>query len=489
MDFLDPKKQRKNTITLYLGYLLIGIAIVFSTIVLIYQANGFEVDKKGKLVQNGLVFYSSQPNPASIYIDGVKQPQQTNSRLSIAAGQYKVRLSRDGYLDWQHALSVQGGDVQHYDYPFMIPKTLAPKAYGTAYATAPSVMTQSRDKRWLVVQPNADTPTFEVYDLKNPTAAPTPIIIPTEVAPTGTASWKALQWADDNQHILLSRTEGANVTYLLLDRADAQQSKNLTTALSLPAGAILSLNNNKHDQYYLHNPATGELSTISLAAPLPTVVAKNVQAFKSYGNSTILYATTTDAPAGKIAVNMLAGGRTFFLRNLTAGGTYLLDMAGYSGTPYVVIGGSADNSVYVYKDPEAQLRGGAKLAVAMRALRVPNPQFLAFSPTAQYIMVQGGASVAVYDIYQQRLHIYKEAAPLDAPQTHANWMDGNRLVYVSDGKLQMHDFDQTNAHALSAALPEYLPAFSPDYKYVYTLAPATGGTQLLQTPLLIPADL
>mgnify|MGYP001267623619 CR=1 FL=1 len=69
MDFLDPKKQRQNTIVLYAGYLLIGIAIIISTIVLLYQANGYEVDTKGKLVQNGLVFFSSQPNPATIYLN------------------------------------------------------------------------------------------------------------------------------------------------------------------------------------------------------------------------------------------------------------------------------------------------------------------------------------------------------------------------------------------------------------------------------------
>ncbi len=489
MDFLDPKKQRKNTITLYAGYVLMGIAILFSTVVLIYQANGFGVDKKGQLVQNGLVFYSSQPNPASIYINNVKQSQQTNSRLSIAAGQYAVRLVRNGYLDWQHTLSVQGGDVQHYDYPFLIPKTLTPKAYGTAYADAPSLMSQSRDKRWLLVQPSPESSTFEVYDLKNPTVPPQSFVVPTEVIAAGAAVWKLVQWADDNQHVVLSRTEGGNVVYLLLNRADVQQSKNLTTTFNIPTGTILSLNNNKYDQYYLHNPATGELSTISLAAPQPTVIVKNVQAFKTYGTSTVMYVTSTDAPAGKVAVNLLAGGRTFFLRNLTANSTYLLDMAGYDGAPYVVVGCLADNSVYIYKNPESQLRGGAKLAVASRAIRLASPRHMAFSPTAQYIMVQGGTNVAIYDIFLQRLHIYKESTPMDAPQTHAVWMDGNRLVYVSNGKLRMHDFDQANQHEIVAALPDYLPAFSPDYHYVYTLAPAASGAQLTQTPLLIPADL
>ena len=491
MDFLDPKKQRQNTIVLYAGYLLIGIAIIISTIVLLYQANGYEVDNKGKLVQNGLVFFSSQPNPATIYLNDKKQSQQTNSRVSIPAGQYSVRLARAGYHDWQHTLSVQGGDVQHFDYPFLVPKTLAPKAYGTAYASVPALVSQSRDKRWLMVQPNSAEASFDIYDLKNPTDPAVNVTIPAEIVATsnGAATWKVVAWADDNQHVLLSRNDASGTAYIMLNRAEVAQSKNLTTLFNLSSGSVLTLNNNKFDQYYLHVPATGELSAVSLSTPTPAVVIKNVQAFKTYDNSTVLYATTTGAPAGKVAINMFSGGQTFFLRYLSAGSTYLLDMAGYGGTPYVVLGSAADNSVYIYKNPEKQLRGGSKNAVAMRAIRLTNPQYLAFSPTAQYILVQSGQSVAVYDIFQQRLSNYKESAPVDAPQTHATWMDGHRLVFVSGGTLLLHDFDQTNLQTLMAAAPDFAPAFSPDYHYVYTLAPATGGMQLLQTPLLTPADL
>ena len=50
-------------------------------------------------------------------------------------------------------------------------------------------------------------------------------------------------------------------------------------------------------------------------------------------------------------------------------------------------------------------------------------------------------------------------------------MDGHRLVFVSGGTLLLHDFDQTNLRTLVAAAPDFAPAFSPDYHYVYTLAP------------------
>jgi hypothetical protein len=69
-------------------------------------------------------------------------------------------------------------------------------------------------------------------------------------------------------------------------------------------------------------------------------------------------------------------------------------------------------------------------------------------------------------------------------------MDGDRLTYVSDGKLVIFDYDGTNQQTLIPAASTYLPAFAPNYKFVYTFAPpATDGQTLLnQTSLLVPTD-
>ena len=79
MDFLDPKKRFRHTLLLYSGYLLIGIAIAIATTVLLYEAYGFGLGKDGTVIQKGLLFMSSQPSPASIYIDGKLNSKTTNS--------------------------------------------------------------------------------------------------------------------------------------------------------------------------------------------------------------------------------------------------------------------------------------------------------------------------------------------------------------------------------------------------------------------------
>src|SRR5438128_1981144 len=97
MDFLDPKKQRAHMIRLIVGYVLIGVAILIATLILLYQAYGFGLGKDGEIIQNGLVFVSTQPSGADIYIDGKHKDSRTNTRLQLPEGSYQLELRREGY--------------------------------------------------------------------------------------------------------------------------------------------------------------------------------------------------------------------------------------------------------------------------------------------------------------------------------------------------------------------------------------------------------
>lgn len=491
MDFLDPKKQRQHAILLFSGYFLIGIAIVIATIVLVYQANGFGMNRNGEVVQNGLVFFSSQPHPASIYVNGKLNQAQTNVRLSLPAGQYDVRLARDGYRDWTRSLTVLGGDVQHFDYPVLFPKKLD-VTNQQPLSAAPGIVSQSLDRRWLLVQSGATT-TFNFYDLKNPAGSqPIAIVLPADtVSEAATAhTWAVAQWADDNQHVLLAHTLSTGTEYVLVDRTDATKTVNLNKLLAT-SPAKLTLVDNKYDQYDLLS-ANGVLTTATLNDPTPVKVLENVLAYKTYGSKMLLYATTTDAPEGKVNIMMQNDTHTYPVRTVAASSTYLLDAAGYRGVLYVVVGSSGENAVYVYQDPVGQLRSDSTLErpAASRVLRVTNPSYEAFSQTAQYVMAENGTQFSVYDLYLHRSYSYELTQPLDAPQLHAAWMDGNRLDYASSGKLFVFDYDHQNQQVLMDANPTIGAYFAPDYRFVYTLtADASGANNTLtQTSLLAPND-
>lgn len=492
MDFLDPKKQRRHTVLLYTGYILIAIAVIISTVVLVYQANGFGVNSQGQIVQNGLIFFSSQPNPATITLNGQLNKSQTNSRISVPAGQYNVVLHRDGYRDWQRQISVQGGDVQHFDYPLLFPTKLTTKSLGSSYPSAPGIATQSRDQRWLLIQHPDNEAVFDEYDLKNPTQAAVQLTIPSDIAGTanGTQNWQVVQWADDNQHVLLQHTIDGTPHFVLLDRTDPTKSLDLNNTLSASPTTI-TLINNKYDQYYLWDSKSGDLTSANLKDTAPVKVLSDVINYKSYGDNTILYATADNAAAGKVNIDILDNTKTYVIRPVAANTTYLLDMTGYSGTPYVVIGAASENEAYIYRDPVGQMSDSSiKLPAAVRALKVTNPNYVSFSPNAQYIMVENGAQFGVYDIYLHHAYQYTVPKSFDSSQPHASWMDGNRLTYVSDGKLLAFDYDRSNQQLLMNANAGYVPFFSPDYHYVYAMANAdNNAVDLTQTALLISSDL
>jgi len=216
-----------------------------------------------------------------------------------------------------------------------------------------------------------------------------------------------------------------------------------------------------------------------------------VLAYKSYGNDTVLYATTSGAPEGKTAIDIQVGTRVYRVRDVPAADTYPLDLTQYGGKLYVVIASPAENKVFLYKDPAGQLQATpARPAAAMRALLIARPNFISFSANTQFVMAESGDALSVYDLENARNYRFALNSPLDAPQTHAFWMDGDRLVYVSGGKLQVADYDNSNHQTLMPASPDYQVFFAPDSKHVFALAPGQTQSEILtETALFTPADL
>lgn len=501
MDFLDPRKQRAHTIRLTVGYVLIGVAILFATIILLYTAYGFGFGKNGQIIQNGLVFLSSQPGPANIYLNGKLNKSQTNTRLQLPAGQYGVELQRDGYRPWQRQISVEGGSVAHYDYPFLFPVKLLPTDVQTL-AAAPAVATQSPDRHWLLLSQPDSLKNFSLYDLSDPKKVAGSVItlsLPASIlSDTGSATdqtWHFSEWSTDNQHVLLQHIYPSGSEYIMLDILDPAQTINLTRTLKLDGGLQLSLYNQKYDQYYVFDTAAKTLARTDLKVPdMSTLQLDHILAFKAYGSNKLLYATDQGQAAGKVSLSLQDGDTTYKMRETAAQPPYLMDMASYNGDWYVAIGASGENKVYVYKDPQSQrpsLPSPDQPLVPIRTLKVIAPNYLAFSANTRFIVAENGTQFTDYDAETDKSYSFTLTAPLDAPQTHAIWMDGHRLVYISGGKVKAFDYDSLNQQDLLAANPSYLPFFDRNYKTLYTLAPGIAKPAqpaLTGASLLIPQD-
>lgn len=495
MDFLDPDKMRRQHYMLFVGYILIAIAIVATALILLYQSSGFGINRKGEVIQNGLVFTGSTPDGAEIFLNGEDSTFRTNKRLVLVAGKYVLQFKKDGYYPWSRNIDVQGGSVGRMDYAFLFPTKLDTSSLKN-YTAMPGLATQSPDRRWILVQTGADLNSYEVYDLKNPAKTPVQLTLPAGVLSEGAdQSLKLVEWSNDNSHVLIQHSFSGKTEFVLIDREAPQQSVNLNSTLGASPSEI-RLIDKKYDRYYLYFADQKLLQSASLGNPKPVDYIKNVLAYKSYSDDTMLY-VTDDVKADPSAVNQLAvklaiGDQTYTIRKISAGTHYLLEIAKYSGDLYVMAGVDTENKVIVYKNPRDQINNpDIGVAVQVAILRLNAPNFVSFSNNTQYLMAENGNNFSVYDAEYDKTYTYSfPKQPLDAPQEHASWMDGNRLLYVSNGKVFVFDYDQTNRRSLNAATPAFIPAFAPDYRRLFTLtAPdASGASKMTQTWLRTTAD-
>lgn len=502
MDFLDPKKERRNRTMLWLGYALTALAIGIATLVLLYQSYGYSIDRQGKVTQNGLVFVSSQPSGASIYLNGSRYQANTDTRMVLPAGRYDTVITANGYRDWQRQIVVGGGDVQHFDYPFLFPKNLQTSTV-TSLAAAPSLVTQSPDKRWLLLGEGDNSGTFIEYDLSTPgKPVQSELTLPSTSYNTGDGaqSWSALEWASDDRHVLLLHNYMNGTTaahqYVLMDRGTLANSINLSATLKLSDSQVPSLFNKETNEFYIYDQAAQTLKAVTADNSATLSQLDHVLAYKTYSDNMVLYVTDKPLsgkaePAEVDVVLQISSQATTLLSLPSGAASYALNLAQYSGDWYVAVGENIDNSVYLFKNPQNQLSTTASggLPSPWRRLLVAHPTFVGFSDNAQFLLAEGAQHFAVYDAENIATYRYTTSRPLDPPQTHATWMDGDRLMYVSGGQVVVFDYDYRNQQLLQTASPAYLPTFAPDYSYIYAVKAAAGDAKpaLTSTALTYPA--
>lgn len=489
MDFLDPKKRRAHSIRLFIGYGLVGLALLIGTGIISLYAYGFDFNRKtGTIVQNGLMFVDAHPESADIYLNG-KSNGKTSSRLVLAEGSYSVELRRTGYRNWNKQINLVGGQIERLVYPFLFPEKLVSKDV-QLYASQPGLATESPDRHWLIIQKPASLTDFDVYDLLTTTNNPAALTLPANLLTTTGPNHhlELSEWSTDNRHLVVRHTYNGGTEYILIDKDAPASSQNLTKLFNIPAAQI-TLHDKKYDQYYLYDPTNLSLATVDLKTHTPTVIINKVLAFKPHSADTILFVTPDGAPNGKVLVRLRSGTDTYTLREITNGAAYLVDVARFSDHWYMAAGSSAEGRVYLFKDPVDTIKkhDPANPFAPFALLHLDNPQFVSFSANTRFISVQAGAKFVVYDLEESRLLRFD--TKLNIPLTQkATWMDGHRLTAISDGTLQVFEFDGTNAQGLNKADPSFTPFFDRDYKALFTVSPSVvvpGRPALVRTELKV----
>ncbi len=259
MEFLEPSEKKARTIRLFVGYALLGIVVILTTTILVFQAQGFGYDRGKGVTRNGLLFIDAKPASASISLDGVTLNDKTNARINLNEGTHTVKLSIDKYRDWTKQFALEGGEVKYLLYPRLFPIDI-PLGVTRVLPQAPAWAKQSPDRHWLVYQQNGNSAVLATTDLLKPTENPVISALPATVVPNeggNYGSLKPVEWSDDNKHLLLLQVlpSGAR-NYVMFYREKPDESLSLTSSLKLAQDQELVLRDKKFDKFYVFSAAS-----------------------------------------------------------------------------------------------------------------------------------------------------------------------------------------------------------------------------------------
>ncbi len=472
MDFLDPAKKRAHTRRLYIGYALMGIAIMLTAVILLVLSNGYDVDRKtGKVIQNGLIFLNATPDSADIYLNG-KANGTTDERITVPEGKYAIELRREGYATWKKTIQLDGGNIERLVYPRLFPSKLS-TAVSQTYSGIPAFSTQSPDRRWVLVALPGQLSTFEMHDTANPADPVKTINLPsgtmTAAPATVAQSLSLAEWSTDNRHVVLKHTYGDAVEFIMLDRTEPTLSVNLNKVIGL-SPTMITLRDKKYDKLHVYVAATKELRFFDLKTAQNSLVLSGVISYKSYRDSIVLYSAADPLDATKTQVRIKDGDKNYLLRSFSSSDV-LTDMAAYGDATYVALASPSEAKTYIYKNPISRFKQDANAQITPFVLmRFAGMSKLLFSNNTRFISLQSGTKFSVYDLEENRRYTFTIPGELAADQ-FATWMDGHRLLLNHAGTVHVVVFDGKNQLSLGSIVPGSLPYFDRDYERLYTLSP------------------
>ena len=486
MDFLDPDKKKKHVRRLYFGYFLVAVAIILASVVLLFQALGYDLDRKtGQVIQNGLIFFDSQPESATIYLNG-EDKGQTASRLTVPAGQYTAELRRSGYKTWKRSFNLEGSSIERLVYPVLFPEKLNTQEL-RAYGGVTGFATQSPDRQWILTQKPGSLTLFEQIDANKPKDPVREVAVPVGVltASPGEHALKAVEWSTDNRHVLLQHIYKDGTEFVMIDRETPASSFNVNKLFAQNPSKV-SLRDKKYDQLYLYDSTARTLQRADAKTKQVAPLLSGVLAYKSYGADTLLYAATDSTKPDATVVRIRDGDKTYPLRSYINAGEFHLDITRFDEQWYAVVGATNEGRVSIYKNPMTRSKNSANgLPQAHTVLIMKDPRQVLFSANARFILTQNGNQFAIYDAETNRRHYYAVDLPISA-ELKATWMDGHRLLVNTQSNVHVFDFDGINQRQLVRISPDTVPFFDRDYNRLYTLAPSSSSadkTTLTYTPL------
>ncbi len=490
--FKKPTKKQFIIRRIILSSIATLSVIIIATVAILFML-GYRLDSgNGRLEQGALLQFDSRPNGADVWIDGKNIGSRTATKQTVVSGVHTIKMSKAGYEDWQRTVGLAAGTLTWLDYTLMVPTNRPVQAVAT-YQTLTNLRF-SPDNKWAVAQEKADTPTFQLVDLRSEQVKSTPITLPqaaySEATTEGMAhSFTVESWDSGGRYLLVKHLYSSNTEWLVVDTQNPAQAVNVTRLLSASFKDLQFASTNGKVLYGLTNDGTIRKVDLS-AETLSRGFVTHAESFDIFDNTVLSYIGSDPNDASKQIAGVYRDGdeAAHTLRSVPISQETPLKIAvsQYFGNYYIAI--AEGNVVTVLKGnyPSSSSQDTSSLAQFTQLKLSGAVSALSISPKGEYVFAQSGENFASYEIEYKRAAQGTVAIGENSSATSTlKWLDAAHLWNDDKSTLVMRDFNGINTYPIMSVEPGYDATLSQNGRFFYAVGKDDKGYHLQRVKMIL----
>lgn len=482
MDF--ETKKRKRLMWRIVRYFFTLVAIFTIATILIFALLGYRFDRMdGTIRQGGLVQFLSQPSGASVTVGSAKLVDKTRSKITLIPGDYLVKMELDGYQLWQKNITVEAGRVLWLNSARFVPRDITTEPVATFPKLADS--TSRPGGKYFTILTDKTKPVLTRIAIDTDDAKETTITVPANSFTTSKIhAFSFLPWTSDDRHVLLAHSFKKSREVIFIDTEDSSKTIRIPSIGTIQPKDVMSDPRNSSDLVVRYSDGSvrlvdGETANVS------DVILTNTTSIDSIENSLVFVRkeSKSKVESGYLSLN---NKESRVIATYATSKPVRMQIQKYFGVYFIMT--AVDKDITIQKMinlPPSDSNDPLKTEEVSSFTLQTAPYALQSKSNGRQAMLFESQFVTNYDLELGTLTTTPIKGALKKSTKIYNWLDGQHFWSDQSGMLRQYEYDGANQTDIVKVAKGFSAVYSPNDKYLYSLAKAETGFELQRSTMIV----
>lgn len=477
--------KKRETMKRIVVYTIMVTAILSITTILLLLMLGYRYNQgNNNFIQGGLVQFNSQPTGASVRVGSADLASRTRSKITLNPGDYKVRMTLNGYRDWEKDATVYSGTVLWLNYAQFVPTNPQTSAVFQTQKLA-SVAMQEQGRQVALLQDSA-VPTITTIAANEDTVSPKTLTLPaTSYAESFVHTFSLEKLSGDNKRLLVKHQYDAGTQWIVVDLDDATKAFPISSEVTNQITSVQFDPSSNDTAYALFTDGT--VRRISLNdAEQSDVLLKDIADFTLTSSGSIFY--TTRPVKDAITTGYLTKNKTQSrtIESFKSNEQVHIAAGKYFSTFYIATSRGSSTTIKAYEEFPESDSDTKFVSTSSKVIVSPSTvTLLGFKADARLVAIQQARSLTTYDIdLSKQSDITLRGATQDIAKP-IEWLNSFHFWNDATGSARQYEFDGANQEDITQVAPGFSAAYSQNKRYFYTIGKTDDGFSLQRTRMVL----